>query len=334
MIIRLLKSIFKIDSKFYFRRGNIYTKRLRKIIEQLPKKAIENYTKAIELNPNFISAFVRRGIIYAKSGEYNKAIEDFTMATYLNPNNFKAYFYCGLVYLKIGKYKRAIESFSKAIQANSNFSKAYFKRGVAYFERKEYDKAIEDFNAAINLKSDFAEAMMFLGRAYQLKEDYEKAKHWYYKTLKNKENLKDWQIDMVFRWFKELKYQVDLGDYMFYYKQGREYSGKMEWDKAIENLTMAIEINPCFEDAYTERAYIYAFKGEYDKAIEDYSTILRFRPNDYYTLRHLREMYAMKHNFIKYRYYKYRELENKPDFENYNVMNRIEKFMEEEFGEE
>ena len=41
------------------------------------EQAIENYTKAIELYPNFVGAYFNRGIAYQASKNNEQAIEDF-----------------------------------------------------------------------------------------------------------------------------------------------------------------------------------------------------------------------------------------------------------------
>ena len=44
--------------------------------------------------------------------------------------------------------------------------------------------------------------------------------------------------------------------------------------KAIEDLTEAIRIDPKFAKAYYNRAYIYNELGEYQKSIEDYTEVI------------------------------------------------------------
>ena len=41
-------------------------------------RAIEDYSKAIELNANYVDAYLNRGITYNDKGDYDRAIEDYT----------------------------------------------------------------------------------------------------------------------------------------------------------------------------------------------------------------------------------------------------------------
>jgi tetratricopeptide (TPR) repeat protein len=58
--------------------------------------AIEYYTKAIELDPNFGRAYLNRGISKSKLKDYSGAIADYTKAIEIDPNDALAYFNRGL----------------------------------------------------------------------------------------------------------------------------------------------------------------------------------------------------------------------------------------------
>ena len=49
------------------------------------KKAISDYKKAIELNPENFDAYINRGHIYFSRGKYKKAVSDYNKAIELNP---------------------------------------------------------------------------------------------------------------------------------------------------------------------------------------------------------------------------------------------------------
>jgi PGF-CTERM protein len=84
------------------------------------------------------------------------AIEDFNKAIELDPNNAGAYSNRGVAYDDLKQYERAVEDHNKAIKLNPNCAVAYANRGAAYDHLKQYEKAIEDYNKAIELDPDFA----------------------------------------------------------------------------------------------------------------------------------------------------------------------------------
>ena len=48
--------------------------------------AIQDYTKVIQLEPNFTNAYYNRGVAYSNKGELDLAIQDYTKAIELVPD--------------------------------------------------------------------------------------------------------------------------------------------------------------------------------------------------------------------------------------------------------
>ena len=76
--------------------------------------AIDDYNKAIKINPDYVDAYNDRGIAYHKSGNYKNALDDYNRAIKINPDYVKAYYNRGFVKMKLGRdycsdYKKACE---------------------------------------------------------------------------------------------------------------------------------------------------------------------------------------------------------------------------------
>lgn len=114
-------------------------------------EAISEYTKAIEIDPDFAEAFYARGFAYAHGqGDYGKAISDFTKAIVLAPTA-EVYIGRGAAYRQQGEIDRAIADFTTATQMDPGDGTAHYHRAAAYSSRKEYDKAWEDIQEAKSL---------------------------------------------------------------------------------------------------------------------------------------------------------------------------------------
>ena len=59
-----------------------------------------------------------------------------------------------------------------------------------------------------------------------------------------------------------------------------ELTNMQESDKAIEDCSQAIQLNPNGADAFSNRGGAYRAKGQYDRAIEDLNQAIRLNPND------------------------------------------------------
>jgi tetratricopeptide (TPR) repeat protein len=68
-------------------------------------------------------------------------------------------------------------------------------------------------------------------------------------------------------------------DYLDYYEQGEFALRVQKWDRAIEFFTRAIQDNPKFFVAYHNRAIAYSKRGEYDKSIQDLKKATQLNPD-------------------------------------------------------
>jgi len=99
------------------------------------KNMVQEYTKAIEREPENSDLYILRGNIYSHFGQYEKAIEDYSKAIDLSQNMediYVIYYNRGYAYDSKGEYDKAIEDFTKAIDINPEYIKAYNNRGFSY----------------------------------------------------------------------------------------------------------------------------------------------------------------------------------------------------------
>ena len=106
-------------------------------------RAIQDYTQAIMLNPNYAVAYDNRGLAYKSEGDYDRAIHDYTQAIMLNPGYAMAYGNRGAAYHAKGDYDRAILDYTQAITLDPGYAMAYGNRGAAYYAKGAYDRAIK-----------------------------------------------------------------------------------------------------------------------------------------------------------------------------------------------
>ncbi len=131
----------------YYNRGLAYIKK-----EQYDL-AISDNTKAIELNPMANKAYYNRGLAYHDEGQLDKAFSDYTMAIELNPKDLYSYNNRGNVYRTKGQYDQAISDYTKAIEINPRIAKIYSNRGFACYKKGQHDRACFDWKRACELGS-------------------------------------------------------------------------------------------------------------------------------------------------------------------------------------
>jgi tetratricopeptide (TPR) repeat protein len=141
-------------------------------------RAIADYGRALELDPNCTEAYNNRGLAYWYEGEHDRAIADLgrAIADYgrayeLNPTHPDYWAYCGK-----GKHERAIaDYFHHVLAPYLKLADAYYNRGNAYLDEGEYGRAIADYSRALELHPKFYYAYNKRGHAHFDTGDFAKA---------------------------------------------------------------------------------------------------------------------------------------------------------------
>ena len=153
----------------YNNRGNVYL-RISKV-----DKAINDFSEAIAVKPDFAEAYVNRGNAYCEQREFDLAIKDLNEAIRLNPDFAEAYKNRGTAYLNKGNFDLALKDFDKAVQLVPDEADFYISRGGAYSIAGDFDNAIKDLNESIKLNLGEPDAYLLRGIAYTKKREFDKA---------------------------------------------------------------------------------------------------------------------------------------------------------------
>jgi tetratricopeptide (TPR) repeat protein/S1-C subfamily serine protease len=222
---------------WYGNRGNLYRD------QQKYKLALDDYNKAIELNPNHAGAYYNRGLLYSDQKKYDLALSDYDKAIEINPNYAEAYVNRGVLYRLQEKYELALADYDKAIELNPNDAVAYYNRGNLYKNLQKYDLALSDYSKAIDINPNYANAYNNRGVLYRLQEKYELA-------------LADYD--------KAIDINHDLAE--AYFGRGILYYHQKKYELALADLTQVIDINPNLAQAYLGRGLLYAILRQTEKA--------------------------------------------------------------------
>jgi tetratricopeptide (TPR) repeat protein len=130
----------------YSIRGNV----LAEIFDDR-QRAIESYTRSIQLQPKRAITYYFRAKTRYKAGDKQGAIDDFSQAIKIDPNCVRAYSSRGVVKSNSGNTKEAIEDYNRAIAIQPNYANAYYGRGVARLKLSDRQGAIEDLDRAAKL---------------------------------------------------------------------------------------------------------------------------------------------------------------------------------------
>jgi predicted negative regulator of RcsB-dependent stress response len=121
-------------------------------------RVIDEYTQAIQIDPNNAAVFHSRGFAYFNKGEYDLAIADFTKAIQIDPKNAVTFNNRGAAYNNKGNYDNAIADFDQAIRLNPDFENPYRHRAFAYLKKGDYKQARTDVNKAMQINPGYQTA--------------------------------------------------------------------------------------------------------------------------------------------------------------------------------
>ena len=135
--------------------------------------AIENFEKAISINPQFATAYSNMAMCYTMSKDFNNAEKSHLKALEISPNNPIIRINYGVYLVKIKKYQRAKDILYPVITENEAMYFAELFIGVAHYFKEEYNSALIHFNRGININPEYSDLYYHRALLYYKKGDYQ-----------------------------------------------------------------------------------------------------------------------------------------------------------------
>lgn len=106
--------------------------------------AMDEYSKAIELYPQYAEAYYGRGLCYAKRYECDEALLDLNAAIRLDPNCVEAYLQRAIVLRILGDNAASLTDFNTAIRLAPDSPTVYTERATLYYATGDTEKGKAD----------------------------------------------------------------------------------------------------------------------------------------------------------------------------------------------
>ncbi len=248
-------------------------------------EAIDDYTRAISLEPDDPLAFVNRGIIHDYAGDLEAAISDYETAIEIDPRNYYAFNNRGIAYRGLGELERSIEDYDRAVMLGLNPVVGLTNRGNVYSDLGETDSAIRDYDQAIDLDPTYVDAVINRGVAHRESGDPRRAIEDYnraivltpdeaapyghrgnaYMDLAEFENA-------IASYDEAIARQPD--DTFGYFARGAAYAALGEVERAIEDFDQSIALDQDHLVVYVARGQEYAYLGDFEQAVADFDYVI------------------------------------------------------------
>ncbi len=250
------------------------------------REAADDFTKAIEADPNYDEAYYLRGEAKAIWCSYKNAISDLNMALKLDPKMLKALWARAACNSCLGLHQQSIEDYTACLSASQEVVPGFRpglchrNRGMEYAALGRLDEALADYNEAIKLEPRDDKGYYYRYQLYkQMDKGYlasaDKAKYLQYRdqstpdfeTLKPRADYREpfMANDKVEEFYeKRIKqYPFDEDDHYCYahwlLRQGKN-------DRSLSEIDVALKLDPKFGQALDLREKILRAKGNTEEA--------------------------------------------------------------------
>ena len=267
--------------------------------------AVEEFRAAIKLNPDYTVAYLRLGDMYMIDRKhFAQAAVMYEEYVKFDDKSSHAYLSLGKAYFYLRELEKAIESLEKSKELDPQKEETYHFLGMAYQDTRDLEGAVkaydqyvslrekgnpdswngkdaefwmrkgrvhlalgdsanlalgsEALNQAVKLDSTMISAFASLGYTYYKQEKYEEAIPLFLKKI---------EIDTTEN-FNPLVYLA------------YSYIGLGEYSKAVDPLSMALELQPENVDVRKTLARVYFSQEKYSEAVKQYRPVLQSDPDN------------------------------------------------------
>ena len=252
------------------------------------EEALADYNKAIEIFPEFATAYNNRGLLLHKMGFYEEAIKDFNRAIALQPRLGASFHNRGNALLKTGAEKAAYQDYSSALKYLPSKAATHLARGQIHWSHQRHYAALRELNQAITENTTFAESYfnraevnLSLGHNTLAIKDFQKATalapdNMAYKLKLALVYIQKDQYKNALRFLNQVLTQEPLNTQAMILR-ARSLGRNGDLNGALNDLDQAVSLKNS-ASAYAERALILAKTGQLEASIKDMDTSIQRAP--------------------------------------------------------
>jgi tetratricopeptide (TPR) repeat protein len=228
--------------------------------------ALQEFQKALEINPRDADAIVGMAGTYEHMGRVKDAEANYVRAAELRPDYWDGYNTLGAFYERQQRHAEAIAQYRRVIELTPDNATGYSNLGTVYFgmgDTKSLAEAEAAFKKSLQLAPSY-EAYANLGALYSIERRFADSAEMSKKALAMNDN--DWRV-----WDNLL--QSDLWT-------GQQNDAAKARAKTVKLLEQFVHDHPQDAGALAELAEFYAEDKSQEKALMDINAALALTPND------------------------------------------------------
>lgn len=113
---------------------------------------LDDYTRAINLDPTFWNAYQQRGVMLVRAERYDEAVSDFTTLIEQQPRvTGLIYRYRAVCYIRLRDYPCALADLEQSLALSPDASHSYYNIGLVHDYLENYGEALDAYDRAYQL---------------------------------------------------------------------------------------------------------------------------------------------------------------------------------------
>lgn len=133
-------------------------------------ESIDNFSKAIQIKPDFAEAHNNMGIAMEKQGNFTEAARHYRNALCIKHDYVEAHNNLGVALSKQGNFSEAIKHYLKALQISSKYESAHNNLGNVLAHQGNYQDAIYHYKEALRINPNYIKAYYNLEKVHANRE--------------------------------------------------------------------------------------------------------------------------------------------------------------------
>ena len=272
------------NSKKYYKAGEEFM-----LVENY-KDAIDQFTRAIDLEPDFDKAYLGRADAYEKTGMLREAAVDYDRAATFLAKEQSVFYEAGRLYYILEEYDKAVEKLDMAISLRRTYLEPYQVLSKVLVAQGNYVEAMDVANTALTLKES-SENFYNRGVVNLRIENTEGAEWDFAKAVSKDSRNVEALIALAELRIKLNKLpfalqhvnnalQVDPNNRQAYIARSRVYVAQLDFPKAIDDISKIILLNKDDAEMYYLRGTYYQEFTQHSNAVNDFTKVLLLQPEN------------------------------------------------------
>jgi tetratricopeptide (TPR) repeat protein len=249
-------------------------------------QAIDEYKKALELDPNNSSIYSEMAESYLRNSRLRDATETAQKAVQIDPNNIEAHKLLSTIYLQtisranaqqppsVETINSAIREFEEIVRIDPTERQSFLMLGELYKIKGERDKAAQIYKQFLGIEPGSEEGVTALAKLQMEAGNYKEA------------------VDLLEQFVKQ---RPDSDSAL--QTLGEAYSAVQEFSKAADAYKQAAELEPDDLEIKKQEAQALFLADRFDEAGKLYQDLAKLAPDDGLSLLRLGQIYRQQQKY-------------------------------------